>query len=158
MVDRLGQEPQTLKPARYAQQGARFAGMKWYDPATAGSVKKELCGVDVFLHWDAPAGLLHSPADELAALLASPHDGTFRLATISNRGTKVWPGGFPDTFTCDQWICRFTLDAPLADLKAGNAHVIELLTRLNELGLDCVQYEGLYSFDGERGYSLGQGE
>jgi isocitrate dehydrogenase len=200
VVDRLGQEPETLAPVRYAQGGAGsaadFAGMKWYDPATAARPVKELAGVDLFLHWDGNSpggpGLAAQSAGELAARLEMAAGAHFRLSTISNRGVKVWPHGFPDTFTCDQWICRFmrTNGEPAPSAAADNEHpntagtplaegeqpltgrelgnedaappdgvaVAALLGRVAELGLDCVRHEGLYNFDGERGYSLGQGE
>ena len=31
---------------------------------------------------------------------------------ITNRGTKVWPDGAPETFCTDHWRCRFTADRP----------------------------------------------
>jgi isocitrate dehydrogenase len=36
--------------------------------------------------------------------------------------------------------------------------VIALLSRLHQAGFDFIKTEHLYAFDGERGYSLGQGE
>jgi isocitrate dehydrogenase len=33
-----------------------------------------------------------------------------------------------------------------------------LLQRLHDAGIDVVKTENLYLFDGERGFSLGQGE
>lgn len=153
VIARLGQEPQTLRAVRYAQSGGgSLHGFKWYDPASAVAQKKELCGVDVFVNWEGG-----SP-DELGALLSQASGGGFTLGTISSRGVKVWPQGNPSTYFADQSIARFNLAAPLGNLKAGNAAIVELLGRINALGVDFIETHGLYSFDGQRGYSLGQGE
>ena len=77
-----------------------------------------------------------------------------RLTTISNRGTKVWPNGNPDTYWSDHWSCRFESDG--TPFTAG--HVVALLDAANRAGFDVIKTEGLYTFDGERGYSLAQGE
>jgi isocitrate dehydrogenase len=74
---------------------------------------------------------------------------------ITNRGVKVWPDGLPETSCTDHWRCRFL--AP-CDGGAHRSHVVELLGRLDRLGVDWIKTEGLYRFDGEPGYSLGQGQ
>ena len=77
-----------------------------------------------------------------------------KLTVISNRGTKVWPNGNPDTFWSDHWSCRFEGDGePLAQNT-----VTQLLSELDKAGLDVVKTEGLFTFNGERGYSLAQGQ
>ena len=38
------------------------------------------------------------------------------------------------------------------------ADIVALLSRIAAAGLDFVKTENLSDFDGERGYSLGQGE
>jgi isocitrate dehydrogenase len=38
------------------------------------------------------------------------------------------------------------------------ARIVELLSRLDAAGLSFCKIENLYTFDGERGFSLGQGE
>ena len=74
---------------------------------------------------------------------------------ITNRGVKVFPQGNPLTFCTDHWRCRFVArDAQ--SLKGQN--LIELLTALEKSGLEVIKTENLYSFDGQKGYSLGQGQ
>ncbi|HBE82030.1 MAG TPA: NADP-dependent isocitrate dehydrogenase, partial [Blastocatellia bacterium] len=72
--------------------------------------------------------------------------------SIANRGVKVYPGGFSDTFTVDHWRCRFT-----AENGEGSAvtheQIISLLGRFNDAGLDVIKTENLYNFDGAKGYS-----
>ncbi|MCB1056265.1 MAG: NADP-dependent isocitrate dehydrogenase, partial [Acidobacteria bacterium] len=78
----------------------------------------------------------------------------FQLEGISNRGVKVYPGGFPETFKTDHWRCRFSAQTEPATFD----HVLALLARLHQAGLEVIKTEHLYTFDGNRGYSLGQGE
>ena len=78
-----------------------------------------------------------------------------RAQMITNRGVKVWPGGFPETFCTDHWRCRFkTADgSPITHWD-----VLDLLRQIRDLGFDFIKTEHLYTFDGVRGYSLAQGE
>ncbi|MDP9111252.1 MAG: NADP-dependent isocitrate dehydrogenase, partial [Candidatus Eremiobacteraeota bacterium] len=77
-----------------------------------------------------------------------------QLTVISNRGTKVWPQGNPDTFWSDHWSCRFESDGG----SFTNRNVIEILDAMERAGFDTIKTEGLYTFNGERGYSLAQGQ
>ncbi len=154
VIERLGLEPRQLPVAAYAPTPP---------PAPPSHVSapprpvKTLLGVDVFLDWpDA------SPA-QVAAVVEPLAGPDFRLKMISNRGVKVYPDGFPDTTCVDHWRCRFVAPVPLAANGAGgaavtHAQVLAVLERLRAAGLDFVKTEHLYAFDGERGYSLGQGE
>ena len=98
--------------------------------------------------------------DELEAFAASltklNGDG-LSLVTISNRGTKVWPGGFPDTLICDSWSCRF-MSAQGQNATVSHEQIIQLLSRIRGAGFDFVKMESLCNFDGQPGYSLGQGQ
>jgi len=109
-----------------------------------------LVGVDVFLDW-----LKGSPDNLGAALTKLTPDG-LQLAMISNRGVKVWPGGAPETFCSDQWRCRFMS----RDKGASISHqdIIDVLGKIDNAGFDFIKTENLCNFDGERGYSLDQGE
>lgn len=81
--------------------------------------------------------------------------GGYELAMITNRGVKVWPQSLPETFCTDHWRCRF-LALPGAPFNP--VMVAELLRRLAEAGVDFVKTEHLFTFDGEPGFSLGQGQ
>ncbi len=78
-----------------------------------------------------------------------------KLSLITNRGVKVYPDGLPETSCTDHWRCRFRSlnDAPIKHRQA-----IELLEMFEQAGLDFIKTEHLYTFDGEPGFSLGQGE
>jgi isocitrate dehydrogenase len=77
------------------------------------------------------------------------------LAMISNRGQKVWPHGLPETFCVDHWRCRFMgKDGAFID----HGQIVRLLQRVADAGFEFIKTENLYNFDGEPGYSLGQGQ
>ncbi len=126
VIARLGQEPQRLAPARYGSEATPMAQQPLAERAPA---KKDLAGVDVFLHWRE-----RSPDALGAAMQAMDGDG-LRLAVITNRGTKVWPDG-----------------------AATNAQVLTLLGRIHAAGFDFIKTEHLYNFDDQPAYSLGQGQ
>ena len=75
---------------------------------------------------------------------------------ITNRGVKVWPQGFPETFCTDHWRCRFVAKEDGGTI--GHEVIVELLSRLTRAGIDVIKTETLCTFDGERGYALGQGQ
>ncbi len=144
VVERLGRRPQTLKPAVYGAPPEQAAAPTARERKPADRV---LVGVDLFVNW--PRG-----AEELEHRIR-PLDGDgLALTTISNRGIKVWPDGFPETMETDHWQCRFLADGS----ATTHAALAGLLARAAQAGLDFVKTENLYNFDGQRGYSLGQGE
>ncbi|WKZ67057.1 MAG: NADP-dependent isocitrate dehydrogenase [Flavobacteriales bacterium] len=152
VIERLGRKPKQLSSVEM-KHGTDLKFV--YDrPA----VKRELCGVDVFVCDPS------SKPDELAARLQKASHGMLKLKLITNRGVKVWPEGFPETFCTDHWRCRFVgPDVAIDDSKAtympiGQRQVVQLLHLLTEAGIDVVKTENLYLFDHVRGFSLGQGE
>jgi isocitrate dehydrogenase len=77
------------------------------------------------------------------------------LKMITNRGVKVYPEGLKSTFCTDHWRCRFLA---LPDESVQAEDVLQLQLMLTARGFDIIKTENLYSFDGQRAYSLGQGE
>src|ERR1700686_5025062 len=88
--------------------------------------------------------------------LAPLQGDDLQLRLIFNRGTKVWPGGIPETKTTDQWRCRFMAKAQGASI--AHAQIVKLLDRVSAAGFDFIQTENLQTFDGQPGYSTGAGE
>jgi len=113
---------------------------------------KALVGVDAFLDWS-DAG--RDPDVLGRGLQNAGSEGGWRLEMITNRGVKVWPKGLPETFRTDHWRCRFVPDG---GRQATNADLVTLLGRLGQAGFDVIKTENLYTFDGERAFSLGQGQ
>ncbi|WP_409331598.1 NADP-dependent isocitrate dehydrogenase [Trujillonella humicola] len=146
VIARLGERPATLPAVTYAD----LPPFTPPSPAVREPERKTMDGVDVFVH---RAGI--SPDDLAAALREASRSCYLQLRMISNRGVKVWPDGLPETFCTDHWRARFL--AP-SEGCAHPKHVLQLLHFLERAGLDFVKTEGLYRFDGEPGYSLGQGQ
>jgi isocitrate dehydrogenase len=147
VVDRIGQKPQTLKAVAY-KSAPKKAAVKAL--RGKGEPRKDMVGIDVFLQW-APG----NPA-ELGTQLEKLAGPDCRLTMLSNRGVKVYPHGFDETFLSDNWRCRFfsnTTNKPLT-----HRQVCALLQRIGDAGLDFVKTESLCNFDGVRAYSLDQGE
>jgi isocitrate dehydrogenase len=149
VAQRVGQMPQTLKAAKYKSREADAPATKTPARMKARS-KKDLVGVDVFLDWT--KGTANELGDSVSKLSG---DGT-KLTMMSNRGVKVWPGGHAETFCSDHWRCRFLSEA--VGGAVSHSQIISLLKRFADAGLDFIKTENLYNFDGQRGYSLDQGE
>lgn len=148
VAQRVGQSPQTLKPAKYKPAGSE-AGKPKRVAGSKARAKKDLVGVDVFLDWTAGS------ANDLGNSLSKLSGDGVQLEVISNRGVKVWPDGHAETFCSDHWRCRF-----LSESKGGgisHPQILSLLKRVADAGFDFIKIENLYNFDGERGYSLDQG-
>lgn len=145
---RVGQTPETLKPAKY-KSGAEVPPPAKALAAERPRAKKELVGVDVFLDWT------KGSADDLGEALSKLSGDGARLEMMSNRGVKVWPGGHAETFCSDHWRCRFLSEADGSGVS--HSQIIALLKRVADAGFDFIKTENLYNFDGERGYSLDQG-
>jgi len=149
VAERLGKKPHTLKAVSYNQQDiAEVYGETIVKERS--DTRKELVGVDVFLDW------LKGSPDDLGQSLAKVAPEGLQLVMVSNRGVKVWPGGKSETFCSDQWRCRFMSKDKGAFIS--HKQIIELLARVEGAGFDFIKIENLCNFDGERGYSLDQGE
>ena len=147
VIDRLGEQPRRLQPVSYQDQPAIAV-----QPTPTAPLRKELVGVDVFVDW---AEGDRRPDDLGKQMEAAAGGAGWRLKMITNRGVKVYPGGMPETFLTDHWRCRFLPDEGEATTFP---EVIGLLEALHANGLEVIKTEHLYTFDGERAYSLGQGE
>ena len=106
-------------------------------------------GVDVFVHWNG------ANPNELAEKIKAIEGKNAKLSMITNRGIKVWPDGFKETFCTDHWRCRFK---PVNDHQMSKINIVELLNEAFEKNIDTIKTENLYSFDGVEAYSLGQGQ
>ncbi len=159
IIERIGSAPKRLK--RWSidtSKDTRIVVPRY----VRKKVEKKLVGADLFVDW---AGEPMDPAvigGDLEKLAAEA--GALKLRMITNRGVKVYPRGFPETFLTDHWRCRFvgaqTPDGGDATEYRTVEHrdVTRLMDLLTERGYEVIKTENLYLFDGERGFSLGQGE
>lgn len=145
VIANLGENPSLLKSVSYANNSA--LNLPKYNRKPAA--KKELVGVDIFVHWNG------SNPNELADKVKKIESNGIKLTMITNRGIKVWPDGFRETFCTDHWRCRFKPNEGTAIIKLN---IIELLHNAINENIDSIKTENLYSFDGKAGYSLGQGQ
>jgi len=148
VIARLGQVPQILKAAKY-EKGEAVKPAERSATATRPAPKKELVGIDVFLDWT------RGSAKDLGEDLSKVNNDGLKLTMISNRGVAVWPGGHSETFCSDHWRCRFVSDG---SGSVTAPQTISLLSRIATAGYDAIKTENLYTFDGEVGFSLSQGE
>lgn len=154
VIQRLGETPTKLTPAKYRHRRHHAsAGGGGGDRATVAAPVKRLAGVDVFLDWHEPG----RDADRLADRLLPLVPEGMELQMITNRGVRVWPGGLPETFRTDHWRCRFLVAGELGTAAIDHTVVVDLLGRIAAAGLDFIKTEHLCTFDGEAGWSAGQG-
>ena len=146
VVANLGQMPKELPAAKYNKDAKPIVIP---DVAPQKSVKTELVGIDVFLTYQGDTNEL---ADKLKGLTDK-----MELQAITNRGVKVWPHGDPKTYCVDHYRCRFTGDADGKKLVAAN-DVVALQQKLVNAGYTIAKTENLFNYDGEKGYSAGQGQ
>jgi isocitrate dehydrogenase len=110
--------------------------------------KKDLVGVDVFVEWPS------KKTNELADLVRKAAGNGLQLEMMSNRGTKVWPEGAPETFCTDSYRCRFAASRGTTTPQ----EIVALLGRIADLGLEIAMTENLRNYDGKAGFTLAQGQ
>lgn len=145
VISNLGKKPSLLKEVSYAKEGALNLPKYIKKPAA----KKELVGVDIFVHWNG------TNPNELADKIQKLNNDNVKLSMITNRGIKVWPDGFSETFCTDHWRCRFK---PSTNGVLEKNEILRLLNDAMIENIDTIKTENLYNFDEKPAYSLGQGQ
>jgi isocitrate dehydrogenase len=106
-----------------------------------------IVGVDMFLESN------KQPSEVAEKCLK--HLGTkYKLSTISNRGTQVWPKGSIYTNLINQYRCRFE---SIDEVGLTQQDIIDLQQILSADFKICST-ELLNMWDGKKGYSLAQGQ
>jgi isocitrate dehydrogenase len=108
---------------------------------------QELNGADFFVEYNG------QPAALAAALQAAMPQG-LQLVTISNRGTQVWPTGSNLTNCVNQYRVRFE---KTAGTVLEPQHLFDWCGKANAIARIC-SLEMLLMVDGQKGYSLAQGQ
>lgn len=145
VIKNLGQNPSVLRPVSFAKDVVLNLPKYLRKPAA----NKELVGIDLFVHWNG------TDPNELAKIMQTINTENKHLTMITNRGIKVWPDGFKETFCTDHWRCRFK---PSQGKTLFKNNIIRLLARALDAKIDVIKTENLYEFDQKPGYSLGQGQ
>jgi isocitrate dehydrogenase len=150
VIERLGQKPEHFKPVAYPADVR--AKIECYGERKALPTQKELVGVDLTL--DNPKLSIEELAQQLSQLKTP-----LKLVVISSRGLKVWPNSRIDAPYTQHCTCRFQSALEVKGLKpVSHEELIQLMQEVNHLGLDVVKSENLYTFDGNLGFSLMQGQ
>lgn len=145
VIERLGQNPTKFPVVQLSEAKPIKIKLKPTKPA-----QMDLVGVDVFLNYTDSD---RNP-DTLGETMETLSTERLKLKVISNRGVQVYPNGKPETFKSDHWTVRFKATN---DTVTHN-DIIELLGRINQAGLHFIKTENLYFVNGERAYTLAQGE
>jgi isocitrate dehydrogenase len=145
VIERLGRQPKQLKPVDYSKSGQGFNVFVTPHPPA----KKTLVGVDIFLHHN------HRDPNALGEALKNFKAGNMHLTMITNRGVKVWPEGFSETFCTDHWRCRFKHEELL---PSHYTDVLQLMTDIHRAGFDIIKTENLVTLDGVPMFTAGQGQ
>ena len=145
IIENLGKKPKQLKGVDNSEVKP-IVLPKYVRPKQK---KKDLVGVDVFVHWSG------SQADELGKMLKAIESEQLKLKMITNRGIKVWPNGFEETFCTDHWRCRFVNGE---NFELSHKEIIQILQNASEQAIDVIKTENLYQFEGVNAFSMGQGQ
>lgn len=145
VIERLGQLPTKFPVVELGEAKPINIKLK---PALP--VKKDLVGVDVFVNYDADG----RDPDVLGAKMDSLSTDKLKLKVISNRGVQVFPDGKPEIFKSDHWIVRYMATGE----TISHEDIIELLGKITSAGMDFIKMENLYFMNGERAFTLAQGE
>jgi isocitrate dehydrogenase len=110
-------------------------------------LQERVVGVDMFIE--------SNLQPTLVAEKCLQHTGDlFKLITLSNRGTQVWPTGSSFTNLVNQYACRFE---SVNGETVSQADVLELYRRLMQDFKICST-ELLNQWGDKKGYSLAQGQ
>lgn len=154
VIERLGKSPTRFQPVKY-RKNKKTETSKHTVPLSAKdrntiNLLRELEGVDIFIFNK------ELTSEELGLKLEKTAGPELKLIIITNRGIKVYPNGFPESFTTDHWRCRFYAEDK--DSLITNRDIRNLQKRIEDSGLEWIKIENLYKFDGKRGYTLGPGQ
>ncbi len=145
VIANLNSVPSQLKKVNYEKNS--IINIPKY--VRAAPMTKKLVGVDLFVDWRG------TDSEILAEKMQQIGIEGIKLSMITNRGIKVWPEGFEETFCTDHWRCRFKPQNGSAFTKDN---IVMLLNGALHNNIDIIKTENLYTFNGKDAYSLGQGQ
>lgn len=149
VIERLGQLPTHFKPVEYKETRTKI---ECYGEMSTQHSTKALVGVDIFI--DNPTMTPNQLGEKLAAIKTN-----LKLVTITSRGLKVWPNSMIDAPWAGHCSCRFQSGDDVKNLTTiSHQDIIALLNQFDQMGLDVIKTENLFTFDGKLGYTLAQGQ
>jgi len=146
VIARLGKDPLKMHKVIYDHSDTQGIKIPSYQRP---EVKKTTVGIDIFLDETVRS------VEDLARQLRKAEMPGFELVMITNRGVKVWPDGFPETFLADHYRARFM---GADGREVSHFEIVALMGSLIAQGIHFIKTEHLCCFDGEPGFSAGQGQ
>ena len=144
VIERLGEEPATLKKARYRQNGEDQKPSASGPGFTYKPEQKQLTGVDVFID-------LANISPAVLAQNLQKIQNRLKLKSISSRGVSVWPNPSPNVLLSDCWLCRFMPEQKTPAVT--HEDIVNLLLDIQKNKMDFIKTENLYLFDEKPGFS-----
>jgi isocitrate dehydrogenase len=149
VVANLGKQPKHFPVADFKETKTKI---ECYGEVKKPLAKKELVGIDVFI--DNP----DMTPEQIGEKLRSIHS-PMQVITITSRGLKIWPDSMIKAPYAQHCSCRFQSSTDVRNLKPVTHHdLVQLLEAFDNLNLDVIKTENLYTFDGQVGFSLAQGQ
>jgi len=160
VIANLGQKPSQLPVANF-KNSTKKTEIKAEESAIIS--KKSLIGFDLFIDWQ-------NEFDDLLNLLKGMESEKMEIKMISAKGLLLWP--LIDKHMMPNYLKGLTVlrfigkgitgksSNEIIDTSKTISHqdIIEMLSTIDHKEIDFVKYEGLYLFDGQPGYTSGQGE
>jgi len=147
IIAHLGRKPTHLRAVTYT--AGRLPMIS--PPPLRAPAHRDLVGVDIFFDYED-----RNPSSLAEKLQQVMQESGLELVMITNRGVKVWPHGQPETFCTDHWRCRFMSVEQGSPIT--HTQIVHLLQRVIQANLEFIKLENLCMFDGQPGYSAGQGQ
>jgi isocitrate dehydrogenase len=142
--------PTKLKPVSYKDFEFSNEGGEDYDNIKDANThfvnaKKEILGADFYVAFK-------GSNKEIGPKVEAVKTDKMSFKMISSRGLTVWPESSGLSYSNDQWRCRFM------GSNLTPKDIINMLSALNDAGIEVIKHETLCSFDGKNGFSMGQAE
>jgi isocitrate dehydrogenase len=143
VIQRLGKNPSNLEKITYeknTEQNTSFT----ITPSDTPAKTRKLIGIDIYIYAHPKLGSFYTEISHINV-------GPLNVHLITNRGVKIWPEGFQETFCVDHWRIRFI--SKDGSRQVAQKDLIDLLKAVDHMGLDIIKTENLYEINGEKMFS-----
>jgi isocitrate dehydrogenase len=147
VVEHFGEKPKTMKAVNYEPRKSEIEPI--HCKLDVKPKQKKLVGFDMFVEWRS------EDLDKLGKIVTGFSNDRLECHMLSCKGLKVWPGSAAGINLTDHYNCRFQARE---GVTLTHEDLIGIMQRCHSAGIDFIKTENLYTFNGEPGYSLGQGE
>lgn len=142
VIERLGKKPSSFPEVIYTKREEEKPIT--FTSSDTEAKKRTLVGIDVYLY-------AKSKLESFYREISHINVGSLNVHLITNRGVKIWPDGFKETFCVDHWRVRFI--SKDKNREVSQKDTIDLLHAIDRMHLDIIKTENLYNIDDKPGYS-----